>query len=59
MRTVGSKVLMDNLGKYLRTVRGGKTILVMGKDKVIAEIRQPLESRRRRVTLATADTMPS
>jgi antitoxin (DNA-binding transcriptional repressor) of toxin-antitoxin stability system len=75
MKTVGIKVLKDNLSKYLRMVRGGETILVMDRDKVIAEIRQPArhppgemnrlnafldeESRRGNVTLATVGTAPS
>ena len=41
MKSVGIKVLKDNLSKYLRMVRGGETILVTDRDEVIAEIRQP------------------
>ena len=74
MKTVGIKVLKDNLSKYLKMVRGGETILVMDRDKVIAEIRQPAlhprggtnrlhsfldeESRRGSVTLATVAIAP-
>jgi|SRR5271157_1243815 len=75
MKTVGIKVLKDNLSKYLKMVRGGETILVMDRDEVIAEIRQPArhppgetsrlnafldeESRRGSVTPATVGTAPS
>jgi antitoxin (DNA-binding transcriptional repressor) of toxin-antitoxin stability system len=41
MKSVGVKVLKDNLSKYLRMVRQGETILVTDRDEVIAEIRQP------------------
>jgi antitoxin (DNA-binding transcriptional repressor) of toxin-antitoxin stability system len=41
MKAVGTKVLKDNLSKYLRMVREGETILVMDRDEVIAEIRRP------------------
>jgi antitoxin (DNA-binding transcriptional repressor) of toxin-antitoxin stability system len=41
MKSVGIKVLKDNLSKYLRMVRSGETILVTDRDEVIAEIRQP------------------
>ncbi len=75
MKAVGIKVLKDNLSKYLRMVRGGETILVMDRDKVIAEIHQPAlysrggtnrlrsfldeESRRGSVTLAKVGAAPS
>ena len=38
---MGTKVLKDNLSKYLRMVRDGETVLVTDRDEVIAEIRQP------------------
>ena len=41
MKSVGIKVLKDNLSKYLRMVRSGETILVTDRDEVIAEIHQP------------------
>jgi len=43
MKAVGTKVLKDNLSKYLRMVREGETILVMDRDEVIAEIRRPMQ----------------
>jgi len=41
MKAVGTKILKDNLSKYLRMVREGETILVMDRDEVIAEIHRP------------------
>ena len=43
MKAVGTKVLKDNLSKYLRMVREGETILVTDRDEVIAEIRRPTQ----------------
>ncbi|MGA2974642.1 MAG: hypothetical protein ABSF77_04960 [Spirochaetia bacterium] len=43
MKAVGTKVLKDNLSKYLRMVREGETILVMDRDEVIAEIHRPTQ----------------
>jgi len=42
MKVVGTKVLKDNLSKYLRMVREGETILVTDRDEVIAEIHRPV-----------------
>jgi antitoxin (DNA-binding transcriptional repressor) of toxin-antitoxin stability system len=74
MKSVGIKVLKDNLSKYLRMVKDGETILVTDRDEVIAEIRQPArhppggmsklqafleeESRRGSVTLAGTGAVP-
>jgi antitoxin (DNA-binding transcriptional repressor) of toxin-antitoxin stability system len=41
MKAVGTKVLKDNLSKYLKMVREGETILVTDRDEVIAEIHRP------------------
>jgi antitoxin (DNA-binding transcriptional repressor) of toxin-antitoxin stability system len=41
MKAVGTKVLKDNLSKYLRMVREGETVLVTDRDEVIAEIHRP------------------
>jgi antitoxin (DNA-binding transcriptional repressor) of toxin-antitoxin stability system len=41
MKAVGTKILKDNLSKYLRMVREGETILVTDRDEVIAEIHRP------------------
>jgi antitoxin (DNA-binding transcriptional repressor) of toxin-antitoxin stability system len=43
MKAVGTKVLKDNLSKYLRMVREGETILVTDRDEVIAEIHRPTQ----------------
>jgi antitoxin (DNA-binding transcriptional repressor) of toxin-antitoxin stability system len=42
MKVVGTKMLKDNLSKYLRMVREGETILVADRDEVIAEIHRPV-----------------
>lgn len=42
MKSVGIKVLKDNLSKYLLMVREGETILVTDRDEVIAEIQKPV-----------------
>ena len=42
MKSVGIKVLKDNLSKYLRMVRDGEIVLVTDRDEVIAEIQSPL-----------------
>jgi len=43
MKAVGTKVLKDNLSKYLKMVREGETILVTDRDEVIAEIHRPTQ----------------
>ena len=40
-KAVGVKALRDGLSRYLRDVRAGTTILVLDRDEVVAEIRQP------------------
>jgi prevent-host-death family protein len=68
VKTVGIKVLKNNLSKYLKLVRKGETVLVTDRNEVIAEIRRPAaaktdrlqafleeEARLGRVTLATED----
>jgi len=75
MKAVGTKVLKDNLSKYLRMVREGETILVTDRDEVIAEIHRPThhvpgrvtrweaflndESRRGSVTISKTGRPPS
>lgn len=46
MKSVGIKMLKNNLSKYLKLVRKGETILVTDRNEVIAEIRRPSESGR-------------
>jgi len=42
MKSVGIKILKNNLSKYLNLVRnGGEIILVTDRDEVIAEISKP------------------
>ena len=41
IKAVGVKALRDNLSRYLREVRSGTTVLVLDRDEVIAEIREP------------------
>ncbi len=40
--TVGARELKARLGKYLRTVRAGKTLIVTDRGEPVAELR-PLE----------------
>lgn len=44
MKTVGIKLLKNNLSRYLREVCAGETVWVTDREKVIAEIHRP--SRR-------------
>ena len=41
MKTVGVKLLKNNLSLYLREVRAGETVWVTDRDEVIAEIHRP------------------
>ena len=41
MKSVGIKVLKDNLSRYLKLVRAGETIWVTDRDEIIAEIHRP------------------
>ncbi len=41
MKTVGIKVLKDNLSRYLKLVRTGEVVLVADRDEVIAKIIKP------------------
>lgn len=40
-KAVKTKQLRDNLSAYLREVRSGTRILVLDRDEVVAEIREP------------------
>lgn len=42
MRTVGSRELKNRLGRYLRLVRRGETILVTDRGKPVAHIGPPI-----------------
>lgn len=45
MRAVGIRVLNSRLSEYLRMAAAGETILVTDRDRVVAEIGPPGESR--------------
>lgn len=49
MRTVGVKVLKDKLSEYLRLVRGGETVLITDRDRVVAELAPPDRTRAARI----------
>lgn len=52
VKAVGVKMLRDNLSRYLREVRSGVTVLVLDRDEVVAEIREPA----RRYSVAPGST---
>lgn len=45
MRTVGIKVLNSRLSEYVRLAAAGESILVTERDRVVAEIGPPRETR--------------
>ncbi|MYB52500.1 MAG: prevent-host-death protein [Acidobacteriia bacterium] len=45
MRAVGIRVLNSRLSEYMRLAASGETILVTDRDRVVAEIGPPRESR--------------
>jgi len=45
MRAVGIRVLNSRLSEYMRMAAAGETILVTDRDRVVAEIGPPRESR--------------
>jgi len=45
MRSVGLKTLKNKLSEYVRLVGGGETVLVTDRDRVVAELVPPRESR--------------
>jgi antitoxin (DNA-binding transcriptional repressor) of toxin-antitoxin stability system len=45
-RTVGLKVLKNQLSAYVRLAAGGETVLVTDRDKVVAELVPPQAGRR-------------
>ena len=42
MKSVGVKVLKDNLSRYLRCVREGETVYVTDRDTIVAEMHSPV-----------------
>lgn len=60
MRSVGLKVLKNKLSEYVRLAAGGETILISDRDRVVAELIPPRETRAHHVTDALlADTVRS
>jgi len=51
IKTVGIKVLKNNLSGYLRDVKRGWRILVTDREEVVAELREPLAAGEAAVTL--------
>lgn len=45
MRSVGIKVLNSRLSEYVRLAASGETILVTDRDRVVAELGPPRETR--------------
>ena len=45
MRAVGLKVLKNRLSEYVRLATTGETVLVTDRDRVVAELGPPRESR--------------
>jgi len=45
MRTVGLKVLKNRLSEYVRIAAQGETVLIADRDRVVAELVPPHESR--------------
>ncbi|MDE0126559.1 MAG: hypothetical protein OXN97_18495 [Bryobacterales bacterium] len=45
MRSVGIKILNSRLSEYVRIAASGETILVTDRDRVVAEIGPPRETR--------------
>ncbi|MBI5502913.1 MAG: type II toxin-antitoxin system Phd/YefM family antitoxin [Deltaproteobacteria bacterium] len=49
MKTVGLKVLKNKLSEYVRAAENGETFLIADRDRVVAELVPPAESRSPRV----------
>ncbi|MDQ3171164.1 MAG: type II toxin-antitoxin system prevent-host-death family antitoxin [Acidobacteriota bacterium] len=47
--TVGARELKARLGKYLRTVRAGKTLIVTDRGEPVAELRPIQDDMERRL----------
>ena len=45
MRSVGIKVLNSRLSEYVRLAASGETVLITDRDRVVAEISPPRETR--------------
>ncbi len=49
MRTVGIKTLKDKLSEYVRLAAAGETILITDRDRIVAELAPPEQTRAERV----------
>lgn len=49
MLTVGLKTLKNKLSEYVRLVASGETVLISDRDRVVAELVPPRETRGRTV----------
>jgi antitoxin (DNA-binding transcriptional repressor) of toxin-antitoxin stability system len=49
MRTVGIKTLKDKLSEYVRLAGSGETILITDRDRVVAELVPPAQTRADRL----------
>lgn len=47
MRAVGIKVLKNRLSEYVRAAAGGETVLVLDRERVVAELGPPSSDRPR------------
>ena len=45
MRSVGLKTLKNKLSEYVRLVAGGESVLITDRDRVVAELVPPRETR--------------
>jgi prevent-host-death family protein len=45
MRSVGLKTLKNKLSEYVRLAEGGETVLISDRDRVVAELVPPRETR--------------
>lgn len=45
MRTVGLKVLKNKLSEYVRIAASGETVLIADRDRVVAELVPPRDTR--------------
>lgn len=45
MRAVGLKTLKNKLSEYVRLAAGGETILISDRDRIVAELVPPRQSR--------------
>ncbi|MGH2749487.1 MAG: type II toxin-antitoxin system Phd/YefM family antitoxin [Actinomycetota bacterium] len=49
MRIVGLKTLKNKLSEYVRMAAGGEVVLISDRDRIVAELTPPRETRGRAV----------